>query len=95
MVHWTDAALSDLRSIQTYIAQHSAAYAQTMVERIFAKTRRLSDQPRLGAVVEEYDDDSLRELLQHPYRIVYRLVNDSRLDVVAVVHAARRMPRGL
>jgi plasmid stabilization system protein ParE len=94
-VNWTDAAVSDLRSIHAYISQHSALYAKGMIDRIFAKTGLLADQPHLGAMVEEYDDESLRELLEHPYRIVYRLVDESRLDVVAVVHGARRLPSGL
>jgi toxin ParE1/3/4 len=94
-VNWTDSALSDLRSIQAYIAQHSTLYAQGMIDRIFAKTGLLSEQPRIGAVVEEYNDESLRELLEHPYRIVYRVVEESRTDVLAVVHSAQRLPRGL
>jgi plasmid stabilization system protein ParE len=65
-----------------------------MVERIFAHSERLEAHPRLGPVVSEYDDETLRELFEDPYRIVYRLV-EGRIDVVAVVHASRRMPRGL
>ncbi len=94
-VHWTDAAMADLQSIQAYIARHSVQYAQGMVTRIFIRTDLLSDHPRLGAMVPEYEDETLRELFEHPYRIVYRLVSDDRADVVAVVHAARLMPRGL
>jgi len=93
-VNWTEAALADLQAIETYIARHSAQYGRSMVERIFTQTGQLADFPRLGAEVPEYADESLRELLENPYRIVYR-VYDDRVDVVAVVHRARRMPRGL
>ncbi len=55
---------------------------------------QLADFPRLGAEVPEYEDESLRELLEGPYRIVYRVYED-RVDVAAVVHGSRRMPRGL
>ena len=65
-----------------------------MVERIFARSERLEAHPRLGPVVPEYDDEKLRELFEDPYRIVYRIVG-GRIDVVAVVHASRRLPRGL
>ncbi len=94
-VNWTNAALSDLRAIETYITRHSARYAQAMVDNIFARSAILEDHPRMGSVVEEYQDELLRELLETPYRIVYRIVDDQRIDVVAVVHAARRMPSGL
>ena len=56
--------------------------------------RTPSLQPRLGPVVPEYEDETLRELFVDPYRIVYRLLDD-QVDIVAVVHGARRMPRGL
>jgi toxin ParE1/3/4 len=45
-------------------------------------------------MVPEYEEETLRELYENPYRIVYRIL-DQQIDVVAVVHAARRMPRGL
>lgn len=94
-VNWTEAALGDLDGIQTYIARHSEQYARTMVARIFARADELADQPEFGAIVQEYEEPSLRELFEDPYRIVYRIVDPERIDVVAVIHAARRMPRGL
>ena len=93
-VHWTEAALADLRAVETYIGRHSPQYARGMVERIFARSEQLSSQPRLGPMVPEYEDETLRELFENPYRIVYRIA-DQQIDVVAVVHAARRLPRGL
>ncbi len=93
-VNWTEAALADLRATETYIARHSTQYSRSMVERIFDRTGQLVDFPRLGAEVPEYGDEFLRELLENPYRIVYRVYAD-RVDIVAVVHGARSMPRGL
>jgi toxin ParE1/3/4 len=93
-IHWTEAALSDLRAAEVYIARHSPRYAQSLIERIFARSEVLADLPQLGSVVPEYEEDSLRELFEDPYRIVYRVL-ESQIDVVAVVHASRRFPRGL
>ena len=93
-VNWTEAALADLRAAEAYVARHSAQYATALVERIFARTEQLADQPHLGAVVPEYDDESLREVFEHPYRIIYR-VPEQQVDVVAVVHGVRRLPGGL
>lgn len=94
IVNWTESAMVDLRAIETHIARHSSQYARSLVERIFDKTGQLADFPHLGGVVPEYDDERLRELLETPYRIVYRVYPD-RVDVVAVVHSARQFPRGL
>lgn len=93
-VHWTEAALADLHGIESYIARHSAHYARGVVARIFARAGQLESHPMLGAVVPEYQQESLRELPETPFRIIYR-VSESQVDVVAVVHAARQMPRGL
>ena len=93
-VHWTEAALADLRAIEAFIARHSPRYAQGMVERIFSRSEVLEVHQRLGPVVPEYDEETIRELFEDPYRIVYHLT-DGRVDIVTVVHALRRMPRDL
>ena len=93
-VYWTEAALADLRAVEAYIGRHSPRYARGMVERIFARSESLSTLPRLGSIVPEYEEETLRELLERPYRIVYRIM-DRRIDILAIVHAARRLPRGL
>ena len=91
-VHWTESALADLDVIEIHIARHSAQYARGMIERIFARTDLLGRQPRIGPMVPEFEDEAIRELFEDPYRIVYR-VNADRVDIVAVVHAARSMPK--
>jgi toxin ParE1/3/4 len=93
-VHWTESALADLQSVEAYISRHSPRYAAGMVERILSRSGQLETHPQLGAVVPEYRDETLRELFEDPYRLVYR-VGEHQIDIVAVVHGARRMPRGL
>lgn len=93
-VHWTEAALADAKAIEQYIARHSVIYARRMVERILDRTALLADFPHLGPVVEEYGDESLREVLEYPYRIIYRVL-EKQIDVIAVVHGARRLPPNL
>ena len=94
IVHWAEAALVDLRAIKAQIGRHSAQYASGMVDRIFDRSAVLADHPLFGAVVSDYEDDAVRELFEDPYRILYPVTAD-RVDIVAVVHAARRLPRGL
>jgi toxin ParE1/3/4 len=69
-VHWTEAALADLRAVEAYIGRHSQQYALGMVERIFSRSDTLSSQPRLGPIVPEFEDETVRELFENPYRIV-------------------------
>jgi toxin ParE1/3/4 len=70
-VVWASNASRELRAIHDYIAQNSPRYARGMVDRITRRTKRLVQFPRLGAVVAEYEDESIRELFEHPYRIIY------------------------
>ncbi|HQU47174.1 MAG TPA: type II toxin-antitoxin system RelE/ParE family toxin [Pirellulales bacterium] len=93
-LRWTQSALSDLEALEAYISRHSTRYARGMVERIFDHAGLLENHPLLGAVAPEYSDESIRELLEKPYRIIYRVLPD-RIDVLAVIHAARTMPGGL
>jgi plasmid stabilization system protein ParE len=93
-VYWSESALADIQAIEATIARHSQRYARAMVARIHQRGDQLSRFPRLGPVVPEYQNESLREVFESPYRIVYRVLDD-RVEVIAVVHAARRLPGGL
>ena len=77
--------------IREYIAADSPRYARIVAERLFASVKRLTKYPLSGRVVPELHDPSLREVVDAPYRIVYRVGVDS-LEIITVVHAARRFP---
>jgi plasmid stabilization system protein ParE len=51
----------------------------------------LENQPQLGQRVPEIEDESIRELFEAPYRIIYRLTAE-RLEILTVIHAARQFP---
>ncbi len=91
-VYWTQNAKRELCAVHDYIAQNSARYARGMVDRITRKTEQLAQWPQLGAKVREQGDESVREILAYPYRIIYR-VCASRVEILSVVHGARQLPR--
>jgi toxin ParE1/3/4 len=91
-VEWSEQAAVQLQAIRDYLARSSPGYAQTLAERIVQRTESLADLPFLGAEVAEYGEESLREVFEHPYRILYRLSTE-QVQIVAVIHAARRLPR--
>ncbi len=93
-VHWTELALGHLSSLRDYIAQNSLQYAQRMLDRITRRSMNLATAPFMGWMVQEYDDESIREVLEYPYRIIYKVLTD-RIDILAIVHSARRLPRNL
>jgi len=87
-VHWTNTATEHLVAIYEYIARDSQDYALRMVDRITARSEQVAMHPQSGRMVPEYQHEHVREVIESPYRIIYRILED-RIDVVAVLHGAR------
>ena len=88
---WTDRAIHDLDNIGEYIAKDSPRYASLTVERLFHSADILETQPKLGRIVPEFDDDTIRELIYKSYRIVYKIIDNYRIDVLTIHHSARQL----
>jgi addiction module RelE/StbE family toxin len=87
---WTDPAVEDLRELHAYIARDSEMYAGGFVERIILAAERLVAHPKLGRIVSETTDESIRELIFQRYRIIYRIDNDT-IELLSVIHGAREL----
>jgi plasmid stabilization system protein ParE len=62
-----------------------------MVDRLTARSKQIGQAPLLGAVVSEYDLPDVREVLEWPYRIIYR-VKQHEVQILAVIHGAQLPP---
>jgi toxin ParE1/3/4 len=93
-VCWTENAIGHLVNIYEYIAINSPTYGKRMVDRITLRSEQISQQPLSGRKVPEYDAEDVRELIEKPYRIIYR-VKPTQIDVLAVIHGARILPEDL
>ena len=95
-LEWTEPALLDLENLREYIAKDSEYYAARFVARIIDAAETLQELPRIGRVVPEAEDETIRELLFRNYRIMYRVEAD-RVLVLTVIHGNRdisqRMPK--
>ena len=91
-VVWTEPAWDDLESIAEYIARDSAAYAAGVVAELKEAAQSLARFADRGQIVPEFRDESIRELLVRPYRLVYR-ISQEHLTVLTVVHGSRRSDR--
>ena len=91
-VRWTDQALEDLAAIREFIGQDSPNYASIVVARLLRAVERLSDFPESGRVVPEFERRSVREVVERPYRIFYRLVGEREIHILTVHHGANRPP---
>lgn len=88
---WSELAISDLKSIHTYISKDSQVYADRFIERVISRIDQLENFPKSGRIVPEYSDESIRELIEGNYRIVY-MVNQDHIGIVRIHHAARLLP---
>ena len=95
VVFWTKQALADLAAIRAFISQDSPHYASVIVSRLIAATDRLVPFPESGRAVPEFDDPLVREVVDRPYRIVYRLVGSDEVHVLTVHHASQSFPEEL
>lgn len=90
-VHWTSTALDHLLSIYEYIGRNSPEYADRVVDRLTRRSEQIGAFPGSGRRVPEYDRKDVREVIEAPYRIIYR-VREEQVDVLAVLHGAQQLP---
>ena len=90
---WTELSIQDLKSIFDFIAENSDRYAAITTNRIYKRVQVLTGNPLSGRVVVEFNEKSVRELVEGNYRIIYRLKNKSQVDILRVYHSARLLRR--
>ena len=88
-VIWSDRALKSLAAIHAHISADSEANARRAIDRILKTGDQLSTFPFSGRIVPHPRRKNVRELIEQPYRIVYRVGSDN-VEVVDVLHSARR-----
>ena len=84
-LRWTEHAVGQLAALAEYISLDSPLYAEQVVERIVARLEQARHHPHSGRAVPEFLRDDLRELVEPPYRLLYRIGEDA-VEVLAVVH---------
>ena len=89
-VHWLDGAQADLVEIEGYIARDNPRAAQALIARIHRRVSMLEDHPRIGRPGRI---TGTRELVVGgtPYVAAYRL-REQVVEIIAVIHGARRWP---
>jgi len=89
-IAWSPRALADLHHIKAYISHENPAAAEKVAAAIRASVRHLAQFPSIGRLGQLPDT---RELVVRgtPYIVPYR-VREDFVEIVAVIHGARRWP---
>ncbi|MFC5540061.1 type II toxin-antitoxin system RelE/ParE family toxin [Rhodocytophaga aerolata] len=88
-VIWTEQAIDDLTNIAQYSSGYSEKYASTIVSKLFNKTNILKTMPRIGRMVPERNSETIRELIEGNYRIIYEISSEDKIDVLTVHHSSK------
>ena len=89
---WTKQAIRSVNEIVDYIAQDDYDTAEQWALELMSQTDKLADHPRIGRVVPEYNEETLRELIVGNYRLPYRIKEDG-IYIEAVWHVRQMTPK--
>jgi plasmid stabilization system protein ParE len=90
---WSEQAWDDLQAIVLFIAQDNPQVAETFGYQLISKVDVLPQFPRFGRMVPEENDETIREIIFRPYRIIYKLLEEKQTVAIARIwHAARGEP---
>ena len=93
-VIWSAEAAEQLREITAYVAERNPQAARRIATDLLKRSRHLARPPLTGRRLPEFPDADLRELLERPYRLIYR-ITDSRIEIVALKHYRQLLPADL
>jgi plasmid stabilization system protein ParE len=90
---WSEQARDDLQSIVLFIARDHPPAAESFGFRLMSKVDVLAQFPLIGRVVPEENDETVREIVLRPYRIIYKVLAQKQMVAITRVwHGARGEP---
>ena len=88
-ISFSKSAIDDLKSIKEYYQEQGVVQTgQDFVVAIVDHIETLAAHPDIGRVVPEFNEDSIRELIHSPFRIVYLHERES-IKVIRVWRSER------
>jgi toxin ParE1/3/4 len=90
-VAWTRRSTLRLRQILEHIARDQPENATRFVNQLIKRGDSVGELPLRGRIVPEYEDESIREIFEAAYRIIYKVRFD-RVDILTVRHGSQVLP---
>ena len=88
-INWTLNALDNIENIAEFIAKDSPLYATLTVSSFFDTVEILVTNSNEGRIVPEINNLKIRELINGSYRIIYKIIDNNRIDIITIHHANR------
>jgi toxin ParE1/3/4 len=86
---WSDFARENLIDIYDFIAKDSSHYAEKELLKIANRVNVLNTFRLSGKIVSEYNNDSVRELIEGNYRIIYKIYSEKSVKILTVHHSSK------
>ena len=88
-ISFSKSAIDDLKSIKEYYQKQSVPQiGKNFVVAIVGHIETLTAHPDIGRITPEFNDDSIRELIHSPFRIVYLRESES-INIIRVWRSER------
>ena len=82
-------ALENIQDIHDFIAKDSPRYADKEIKKIYDRIKVLNIFPLSGKMVPEFGIDSVRELIEGHYRIMYEIYSEDSIGIITIHHSSR------
>ena len=90
-IKWSDLADENLQDIYDFIAKDSIRFADKEINRIFKRVEILRTFPNSGKIVLDFEIETVREIVEGNYRIVYKIFSEDSITILSVHHHSRLM----
>lgn len=88
-ISFSKSAIDDLKAIKEYYSDQGVPQiGQDFVATIVEHIETLNSHPDIGRVVPELNDESIRELIHNPFRVVY-LRESKSIKIIRVWRSER------
>ena len=86
MVVWSLDARLQLKEIHRFIARDSETYAQRVTDEMVERSMQLDKLPYRHRMMPELGEETVREFSIYSYRVIFEILPDEHIAVIAVVH---------
>ena len=91
-IAWSQGAHLELDEAIAHVAEHAPSAALGLLGRILDAAASLDALTERGRVVPERDDESIRELLVEPFRLLYS-VGEAEVVILGLIHQRQDFER--
>jgi toxin ParE1/3/4 len=90
MIRYREGALRDIAEAAGWYRRRRPAYEAKFFERLRETVRRIEDAPLSCAIAMEAEGVRKARVKRSPYSIAYRMLTEDEIEIIAVVHGARK-----